>query len=48
MAMAAAAGDGRVVSQAEKRKIIFGSSLGTAFFPPGNATAALISASAAD
>src|SRR5262250_2151457 len=63
MAMAATAGDGRIVSQAEERKVIFASSLGTVFewydfylyatlapffanlfFPPGNATAALLSA----
>src|SRR2546430_16876012 len=63
MAMAAAAGDGRTVSQAEERRVIFASSLGTVFewydfylyatlapffanlfFPPGNATAALLSA----
>src|SRR6476659_4183563 len=55
-------GDGRVVSQAEERRVIFASSLGTVFewydfylyatlapffaalfFPPGNATAALLS-----
>src|SRR5499427_8049693 len=66
MAMAAAAGDGRVVSQAEERRVIFASSLGTVFewydfylyatlapffanlfFPPGNETAALLSAFAA-
>jgi MFS family permease len=63
MAMAATAGDGRIVSQAEERRVIFASSLGTVFewydfylyatlapffanlfFPPGNATAALLSA----
>src|SRR3979490_3206484 len=63
MAMAAAAGDGRVVSREEERRVIFASSLGTVFewydfylyatlapffaalfFPPGNATAALLSA----
>ena len=56
-------GDGRVVSQAEERRVIFASSLGTVFewydfylyatlapffaalfFPPGNETAALLSA----
>src|SRR3979490_2751322 len=66
MAMAAAAGDGRVVSQEEERRVIFASSLGTVFewydfylyatlapffaalfFPPGNETAALLSAFAA-
>jgi len=66
MAMAATAGDGRIVSQAEERKVIFASSLGTVFewydfylyatlapffaslfFPPGNETAALLSAFAA-
>lgn len=66
MAMAAAAGDGRIVSAAEERKVIFASSLGTVFewydfylyatlapffaalfFPPGNETAALLSAFAA-
>ena len=59
-------GDGRVVSQAEERRVIFASSLGTVFewydfylyatlapffaalfFPPGNETAALLSAFAA-
>src|SRR5260221_2837587 len=59
----AALGDGRVVSQAEERRVIFASSLGTVFewydfylyatlapffaalfFPPGNETAALLSA----
>ena len=59
-------GDGRVVSQAEERRVIFASSLGTVFewydfylyatlapffaalfFPPGNDTAALLSAFAA-
>ena len=59
-------GEGRVVSQAEERKVIFASSLGTVFewydfylyatlapffaalfFPPGNETAALLSAFAA-
>ncbi len=63
MAIAATADDGRIVSQAEERKVIFASSLGTVFewydfylyatlapffanlfFPPGNATAALLSA----
>ena len=63
MAMAGTLGDGRVVSQAEERKVIFASSLGTVFewydfylyatlapffaalfFPPGNETAALLSA----
>jgi MFS family permease len=63
MAMAATAGDGRIVSQSEERRVIFASSLGTVFewydfylyatlapffanlfFPPGNATAALLSA----
>src|SRR6202171_6733044 len=62
----AAIGDGRVVSQAEERRVIFASSLGTVFewydfylyatlapffaalfFPPGNETAALLSAFAA-
>src|SRR5437879_846333 len=66
MAMAATAGDGRIVSQAEERRVIFASSLGTVFewydfylyatlapffaalfFPPGNETAALLSAFAA-
>src|SRR5258708_19001562 len=66
MAMAAAVGDGRIVSQAEERRVIFASSLGTVFewydfylyatlapffaalfFPPGNETAALLSAFAA-
>jgi len=66
MAMAATAGDGRIVSQAEERRVVFASSLGTVFewydfylyavlapffaalfFPPGNATAALLSAFAA-
>src|SRR5882724_7888112 len=59
----AAVGPGRLVTQAEERKVIFASSLGTVFewydfylyatlapffaalfFPPGNATAALLSA----
>src|ERR1700720_4643946 len=59
-------GDGRIVSQAEERRVIFASSLGTIFewydfylygtlapifaslfFPPGNDTAALLSAFAA-
>src|ERR671930_2189091 len=31
MAMAATAGEGRIVSQAEERKVIFASSLGTVF-----------------
>src|SRR5207248_7422303 len=31
MAMAATAGDGRIVSQAEERRVIFASSLGTVF-----------------
>jgi MFS family permease len=58
-----AAGDGRIVSRTEERKVIFASSLGTVFewydfylyatlapffaslfFPPGNETAALLSA----
>jgi MFS family permease len=62
----ATVGDGRVVSQAEERRVIFASSLGTVFewydfylyatlapffaalfFPPGNETAALLSAFAA-
>jgi len=67
MTMAAAAvGEGRVVTQAEERRVIFASSLGTVFewydfylyatlapffaalfFPPGNETAALLSAFAA-
>jgi len=66
MAMAAAVGDGQVVSREEERRVIFASSLGTVFewydfylyatlapffaalfFPPGNETAALLSAFAA-
>src|SRR5215213_2551536 len=66
MAMAAAVGDGRIVSREEERRVIFASSLGTVFewydfylyatlapffaslfFPPGNETAALLSAFAA-
>ena len=66
MAMAATAGDGRVVTREEERRVIFASSLGTVFewydfylyatlapffaalfFPPGNETAALLSAFAA-
>ena len=62
----AAVGPGRIVSQAEERRVIFASSLGTVFewydfylyatlapffaalfFPPGNETAALLSAFAA-
>src|ERR1700687_2734497 len=62
----ATVGDGRIVSQAEERRVIFASSLGTVFewydfylyatlapffaalfFPPGNETAALLSAFAA-
>ncbi|HEY6980317.1 MFS transporter [Reyranella sp.] len=63
MAVAAALGEGRIVSRQEERRVIFASSLGTVFewydfylyatlapffaalfFPPGNATAALLSA----
>src|SRR2546421_10071178 len=63
MAMAAAVGDGPIVSREEERRVIFASSLGTVFewydfylyatlapffasvfFPPGNVTAALLSA----
>ena len=66
MAMAAAVGDGPIVSREEERRVIFASSLGTVFewydfylyatlapffaalfFPPGNETAALLSAFAA-
>src|SRR5512133_3864093 len=47
MAMAAAVGDGPIVSREEERRVIFAPSLAALFFPPGNETAALLSAFAA-